>query len=151
MKMQPTKRNARSARRSERGSGLVETSLIFLTFLLMLIGTIDFGQVLYFHESLVERARTAARYGAINPTDTAGIQNMAVYNVPSYNGSAPPAVLQGMTTAMVNVQDLGANTPAARIMVTISGYPINFISPYIAQQFNNRPVIVCLTAENQVP
>jgi Flp pilus assembly protein TadG len=151
MKMQPTKRNGRSTRHSERGSGLLETSLIFLTFLLMLIGTIDFGQVLYFHQSLVERARTAARYGAINPTDTAGIQNMAVYNVASFNGSAPPAVLRGMTTAMVDVQDLGANTTAARIMVTISGYPINFISPYIAQQFNNRPVIVSLTAETQVP
>jgi len=54
---------------SERGSQMVETSLILLTFLLMLIGTIDFGQVLYFHQSLVERARAAARYGAINPTD----------------------------------------------------------------------------------
>jgi len=52
---------------------------------------------------------------------------------------------------MVAVQNLGANTNDARIQVTISGYPINFISPYIAQQFNNRPVIVCLTAENQLP
>jgi hypothetical protein len=36
-------------------------------------------------------------------------------------------------------------------MVTISSYPINFLSPYIARQFNNRPVIVSITAENQVP
>jgi Flp pilus assembly protein TadG len=137
--------------RSERGSQMVETSLILIVFLMMLIGTIDFGQVLYFHQSLVERARAAARYGAINPTDTTGIQNMAVYNVASYSGSAPSAMLPGMTTSMVNVQDLGNNSNEARIMVTISGYPINFISPYIAQQFNNRPVIVCLTAENQLP
>ncbi|MCU1339853.1 MAG: TadE family protein [Bryobacterales bacterium] len=129
---------------------MVETSLILLVFLMMLIGTIDFGQVLYFHQSLVERARAAARYGAINPTDTTGIKNMAVYNVATY-GTAPPAVLPGMTTSMVGVQDLGINTPEARIMVTISGYPINFISPYIAQQFNNRPVIVTLSAESQVP
>jgi Flp pilus assembly protein TadG len=129
---------------------MVETSLILIVFLMMLIGTIDFGQVLYFHQSLVERARAAARYGAIHPTDTTGIQNMAVYNVASTAGS-PTAVLPAMTTGMVSVQNLNANTPEARIMVTISGYPINFISPYIAQQFNNRPVIVCLTAENQVP
>jgi hypothetical protein len=129
---------------------MVETSLMLLTFLMILIGTIDFGQVLYFHQSLVERARAAARYGAIHPTDTTGIQNMAVYGMASPGGS-PVAVLPGMTTSMVSVQDLSANTPEARLMVTISGYPINFISPYIAQQFNNRPVIVCLTAENQVP
>lgn len=135
---------------SERGSTLVETSLILLTFLLMLIGTIDFGQVLYFHQSLVERARAAARYGAINPTDTTGIQNMAVYN--SATAPSPPVpILPSMTTDMVNVQDLGNKTPEARIIVTISGYPINFISPYIARQFNNRPVIVSTSAENQVP
>jgi len=144
MKTQP----ARKKTNSERGSGMVETSLILLTFIMMLIGTIDFGQVLYFHQSLVERARAAARYGAINPTDTTGIKNMAVYNATTV---VPPAVLPGMTTAMVNVQDLNANTPQARVMVTISGYPINFISPYIAKQFNNRPVIVSITAENQVP
>ena len=146
MKPQP----ARRKNKSERGSGMVETSLILLTFIMMLIGVIDFGQVLYFHQSLVERARAAARYGAINPTDSTGIKNVAVYNAASPGGS-PVAVLPGMTTAMVNVQDLNANTPQARVMVTISNYPINFISPYIAKQFNNRPVIVSITAENQVP
>jgi Flp pilus assembly protein TadG len=129
---------------------MVETALLLLVFLTTLVGILDFGQVLYFHQSLVERARAAARYGAIHPTDTTGIQNVAVYNSATVTGT-PVAVLPGMTTAMVNVQDLGNNTPAARVMVTISGYPINFISPYIAQQFNNRPVIVSMTAESQVP
>jgi Flp pilus assembly protein TadG len=129
---------------------MVETALILLTFILILIGTIDFGQVIYFHQSLVERARAAARYGAINPTDTTGIKNIAVYNSATVP-SPPTAVLPYMTTAMVGVQDLGANTPEARIQVTISTYPINFISPYIARQFNNRPVIVSMSAESQVP
>jgi hypothetical protein len=52
---------------------------------------------------------------------------------------------------MIGVQNLGANSPEARIQVTISTYPINFISPYIARQFNNRPVIVSMSAESQVP
>jgi Flp pilus assembly protein TadG len=129
---------------------MVETALILLTFILMLVGTIDFGQVIYFHQSLVERARAAARYGAIHPTDTTGIQYMAVYNSPTLPSPAV-AVLPGLTTAMVTPSNTGANTPEARVMVTISGYPINFISPYIAQQFNNRPVIVSSTAESQVP
>ena len=139
-----------SKKHSERGSSMVETSLILLTFILMLVGTIDFGQVIYFHQSLVERARAAARYGAVNPTDTTGIKNMAVYNNANPPGSPTP-VLPAMTTSMVDVQDLSANTPEARIQVTISSYPINFISPYIAKQFNNRPVIVSISAETQVP
>jgi predicted permease len=75
---------------------------------------------------------------------------MAVYNSPTLPSPAV-AVLPGLTTAMVTPSNTGANTPEARVMVTISGYPINFISPYIAQQFNNRPVIVSSTAESQVP
>ena len=135
---------------------MVETALLLLVFLTTLIGILDFGQVLYFHQSLVERARAAARYGAVcygftpTPCTATDIQNVAVYNSATISGS-PVAVLPGLTTSMVNVQDLGNNTPAARVMVTISGYPINFISPYIAQQFNNRPVIVSITAEPQVP
>ena len=129
---------------------MVETALLLLVFLTTLVGILDFGQVLYFHQSLMERARAAARYGAIHPTDATGIRNVAVYNSATVTGT-PVAVLPGMTTSMVDVQDLGNNTPAARVMVTISGYPINFISPYIAQQFNNRPIIVSMTAESQVP
>jgi Flp pilus assembly protein TadG len=129
---------------------MLETALVLLMFILMLIGTLDFGQVLYFHQSLVERARAAARYAAINPTDSTGIQNIAVYNSATVP-SPPVAILPGLTTGMVNVSNPGNNTPEARVMVTISGYPINFISPYIAQTFNNRPVIVSVTSENQVP
>lgn len=137
---------------SERGQSFVETGLVLIIFLMLLIGIVDFGQVLYFHQSLVERARAAARYGAINPTDTTGIQKMAVYN----SATAPSgsvAVLNGLTTAMVNVQNPDVNTSAARVVVTISNYPISFISPYIARTFTNRPVMVAMSSEggNQVP
>lgn len=145
-----------SRRKSQRGSNLVETSLILLTFLTMLIGVIDFGQVLYFHQSLVERARAAARYGAVclgsttNPCTTTNVQNVAVYNTATISGS-PVAILPSMTTSMVNVQNLNANTADAQVVVTISSYPIRFISPYIANQFNNRPVTVAMSAESEVP
>jgi len=58
-----------------------------------------------------------------------------------------------MTTSMVDVQNPDINTSSARVVVTISNYPINFISPYIAQSFHNRPVMVAMSAEggNQLP
>ena len=136
----------------ERGQSFVETGLVLLIFLMLLIGIIDFGQVLYFHQSLVERARAAARYGAINPTDTTGIKNVALYN--SATAPSPPnPILSGMTAAMVDVQNPDINTTSARVVVTISNYPINFISPYIARSFHNRAVMVAMSAEggNQLP
>jgi hypothetical protein len=35
--------------------------------------------------------------------------------------------------------------------VSISGYTINFLSPYITQSFNNLAVTVSMSAETQVP
>jgi Flp pilus assembly protein TadG len=140
----------KNTKRRQRGSNLVEAALVLLTFLLLLIGIVDFGQVLYFHQVLVERARTAARYGAINPTNTTGIQNMAVYNSATTSGT-PVAVIGGLTTSMVDVQNTGINSPDARVVVTISGYTINFLSPYITRTFTNRPIIVSMTSETQVP
>lgn len=136
--------------RAERGSMMVESALTLLTFFLMLIGTIDFGQVIYFHQSLVERARAAVRYGVIDPTNADGIKNMAVYNSATVTGT-PAAVLPSLTKAMVNVQNPDANTPSARVVVTISGYPLNFLSPYITQSFSNLAVTVSMSSETQVP
>jgi Flp pilus assembly protein TadG len=129
---------------------MLESALTLLTFILMLLGAVDFGQVMYFHQSLMERARQAARYGVTDPTNTTAIQNMAVYNSTTTTGS-PPAVLPGLTTAMVSVTNPDVNTSAARVVVAISGYPLNFLSPYIMQSFNNLGVTVAMTSETQVP
>jgi Flp pilus assembly protein TadG len=136
--------------RNERGSALLESALVLLTFVLMLIGTVDFGQVIYFHQSLVERARAAARYGAVHPTDTTGIKNMAVYNSATTT-ELSTRVLPNLTTSMVDVRNPDINTTSARVVVTITGYPINFFSPYIAQTFNNRAIQVAMPSETQVP
>jgi Flp pilus assembly protein TadG len=143
--MQLARRNNR-----ERGATLLESALLLLTFLTMVIGVLDFGQVLYLHQSLVERARSGARYGAINPTDSAGIQNMAVYNS-STVANGQTAMLAGLTTDMVNVQNPDNNTPNARVVVTISGYPMQFFTPGLATAFTGRSVMVAMTAEPQVP
>jgi Flp pilus assembly protein TadG len=134
----------------ERGSAILEGSLVLLTFILLLLGTVDFGQVLYFHQALTDRARAAARYGAIYPTDTTGIQNMAIYNQPTTSGSPTP-MIGGLTSSMIAVSNLDINTDNARVVVTISNYPIQFFSPYIAQAFNNRPIMATATAESQAP
>ena len=44
----------------------VEFALIFLIYFSLLLGTFDFGQFLFIHQALVERARWAARWGMIS-------------------------------------------------------------------------------------
>lgn len=51
-----------------RGSVMVETCLCFLVFFAMMLGVFDFGQFLFIHQALVERARWALRYGVANYT-----------------------------------------------------------------------------------
>jgi hypothetical protein len=115
--------------RRERGNGLVETSLVFLVFVPMLIGTVDFAQFLFIHQALVERARSAARYGLVNaPSDTTSIQNMVLYNQPSTGNSS----YFGLTSSMVDVSNPGSGTSDGRIVIRIHDYPYTMLSPYIS-------------------
>jgi Flp pilus assembly protein TadG len=120
----------------------VETALIYLVFACMLIGAFDFGQFLFVHQALVERARYAARWGAINdPTDSTSITNMVLY----YQAAAPPsgtASYFSLTASNVTVTNPDSGTNANRLNVQISGYPFVVLSPYIAGSYTGPPVTV---------
>ena len=131
-------------RQGERGHAILEGALILIVFLSFLIGTLDFAQFLYFHQSLVERVRVAARYGAVHPTDITGTQNVAVYNVAAGGTSA---LLPGLTTGMVAVNVSDSGTPAARVTVTITGYPFQFFSPTIAGSRTAQAISATMLAE----
>ena len=129
-----------------RGSAMLEGSLVLMIFLSFLIGTLDFAQFLYFHQSLVERVRMAARYGAVHPTDTTGIKNVAVYNkaVPA---SSDAPLLPNLTIGLVTVNSLDSGTPEARVAVTISNYPFSFFSPVIAGASTAKPITATMVSE----
>src|SRR5438132_12598398 len=56
-----TKRDKR-----RRGQALVESALVLISFVAMLIGALDFSQILFFHQSLGERVRSGVRWGAVH-------------------------------------------------------------------------------------
>jgi len=137
--------------RERRGQALIEIALVIFVLVAILTGTLDFGQYLYFHQSLVERARAAARYGAVNPVDRAGIVNVALYDDPR-GGTAP--ILADLTTTMIAVCLPGegacanaASGPGARVTVTISGYRMATFNLVIPRSFTNRPITVSLPSE----
>ena len=128
---------------------MLESALVLLIFLVVLIGVVDMGQFLYFHQSLTERARVAARYGAVHAYSSPGldIQNVAIYNDPGGAGAGASAVLPYLNTAAgtngyVSATLVGAaGTDDARIIVTINNYPYNFLSPYMSKATWLRTII----------
>jgi Flp pilus assembly protein TadG len=131
-------------RRTSKGSVFVETALIFIAFACLLIGAFDFGQFLFVHQALVERARSAARWGAINdPTDSASITNMVLYN----QGAAPPsgtASYFNLTAANVQVTNPDSGTDNYRLNLRIAGYSYAVLSPYIAGSYTGPQIVVSI-------
>src|SRR6185369_14788331 len=77
---------------------MLESALIMLVFLPVLIGIMDFGQLLYFHQALSERTRVAAHWG-VNTFDATQFAIVAIYNDPAGTAfrlprvPAPPSII----------------------------------------------------------
>jgi Flp pilus assembly protein TadG len=131
-----------SRRRTSKGSAFVEMALIYLVFACMLVGAFDFGQFLFVHQALVERARYAARWGAINdPTDSTSISNMVLYYQAATPSSGTPSYFN-LDSSNVVVVNPGSGTDNYRLNVTISGYSFVSLSPYIGGNLTGPPVTV---------
>jgi Flp pilus assembly protein TadG len=121
---------------------MVETAIIFVVFALMLIGIFDFGQFLFLHQALVERARYAARWGSVNdPTDTASITNMVLYNQSATPPSGTPTYFN-LSSSNVSVTSPGFGTNNYRLTIQISDYSYLILSPYIAGTYTGIPLTV---------
>lgn len=90
-----SKRPSWLARRKERrGQALVEFAFGLPFLLLILLGTIDMGQMFFEYIQLRGAVREAAAYGARNPTDTVGMESAVLSHAPD---------LASGTTVSVNV------------------------------------------------
>jgi Flp pilus assembly protein TadG len=143
-------------RKGSRGSVMVETALVFIVFACLLLGAFDFGQFLFVHQALTERARSAARWGAINdPTNTTATVNKVLYDsatqpsgATGYFGLTNCATVtaNGTTTqtggVCANYYDAG--TDNARVVVTIVNYQYTILSPYIAGTYSGPNIDVTI-------
>ena len=126
-------------RARQKGSALVESALLGIIFFAMLVATFDFGQFLFVHQALVERTRSAARWGMVNGgTDIDGTRNMVLYNQPTA-GTNP---FFGMTASNVTVTTSDLNTDNARLTVKVDNYAYKMISPYIAGTYTGPGITV---------
>jgi len=113
---------------------MVEATLVLLVFFALLLGVIDCGQVLFAHQSLVERVRTAVRWGVVHPWDNADpIVNLVLYNQADAPRGDTPGFL-GMQRENVVVRHVA---PSERpedetLSVTIVNFRPQFFSPWFA-------------------
>jgi Flp pilus assembly protein TadG len=133
--------------KGRRGQALLEMSLVLSTLLLMLIGIVDFGQFLFFHQVLTDRARAGARYAAVNPYDATSIQNVVVYNSPTAPSGSPTGLF-GLIPSNVTVTPTPSTGIPNYVQVKISGFPIHLISPFLTKSYTPRNIIATRQTEN---
>jgi Flp pilus assembly protein TadG len=134
--------NNRIRKTREAGTAIVETALTLSLFTAIVFSLFDFGYIMFLHQTLAARAEAAARYGALNPTDTTGMKNYVLYF--STTGSGPG--LFGLTTSNVSATRTGAGTNDDRVVVTVSGYQFFAIAP--ALKGTGKPITVSMPVEN---
>ena len=140
--------------RRQKGQAMVESALVLLVVLAMLIGVLDFGQVVFIHQALSERVRNAARWGAINYNDPVGAKNMVLYGQstvptdPSREGGTASNPYLGLSPSMITVTRQDNDTNEDRVVVKIVNYPFRFFSPWIAGQYNARTITATAPVES---
>jgi hypothetical protein len=127
-------------KRRQKGQALVETGLILVSFMAILVGVMDFGQILFFHQSLVERVRSGVRWGAVHAYDETSIKNMIRYNQTTEPVGAQPFL--GINDSNITVSRLDSGLNTERIQVGIVNFQFYFVSPWIAKTFTNNTAVV---------
>ena len=128
----------------EAGSAMVEAVLTLTLFLTILFSLFDFGFDLWQYQTIVHRARTAVRYGATNPTDTAGMQNLFLYNQMTA-GTNP---LFGLAASNITVTRTGSGTNDDRLTLGVTGITFTRITMAWAGKKDGVPVTVGIPVEN---
>jgi hypothetical protein len=132
------KHTPQSGRRSrrQRGQALVESVLTLTAFLAIFMGMIEVGEILYIHQTLVERTRSAVRWGAVNVWDGTNspteISNVVLYGTPTPADNATP--IFGLSSSNVSVTRPQPDYSSAdRVVVSVSGYTLTFFTNAIVQ------------------
>lgn len=116
--LSPRCNNRPTAGLGERGQDAVEFALLIPLLLLIIVFILDLGRVTYFTAVLHNAARQGARYGSIEPADTAGIE-------------AEVAALAVGIAAEDLVIDITDDSEAMTIEVIVS-YDLPILTPLVA-------------------
>lgn len=114
-------------RRASRGQSLVETTLILAAFMLLLLGIVTVGVMLFSRQTLAERAHEAARWGAVKAYDPAVMRDLVLY------GSAEPESstqrFLGLAPEDITVANQGCPGAECRVSVGVPKQGVWSVEP----------------------
>lgn len=113
--------------RRQAGQSIVESALILTAFMGLLLGTAAIGESLFVRETLADRARIAARWGALNRYDPAAIRRVVLYGTASPASDQSPFL--GLAPAAIDVSSPGCPGPECRLLVAIPEHGIRCVEP----------------------
>jgi hypothetical protein len=110
-----------------RGQSLIESALILTAFMGLLVGMAGVGQMLFVRQTLADRARVAARWGALNSYDPAAIRRVVLFGTAEPTPGDNPFF--GLTPAAVVVSNPGCPGAGCRVSVVIPEHGIKSVEP----------------------
>ncbi len=113
--------------RGQAGQSVIESALILAAFMGLIIGMAGIGQLLFVRETLADRARMAARWGALNSYDPAAIRRMVLFG--TAEATPGQSAFFGLSPAAVDVSNPGCPGPACRVSVAIPEHGIRSVEP----------------------
>ncbi|MBE7543486.1 MAG: pilus assembly protein [Bryobacteraceae bacterium] len=139
-----------SRRQNQRGNALIESALVLGLFVFVLVGIVDFAQILHVHQSLVERVRSVARTAVVQNLTVEEIRDRIVYGQSMdirTEAGLMPAGFMGLRREHVTVEILDRTYSEQRLVVDVNGVPIIILSPLMAGQGKNLPLRITIPLE----
>ncbi|MBV8344097.1 MAG: pilus assembly protein [Candidatus Eremiobacteraeota bacterium] len=121
----------------ERGTSLVETTIVMAVVLALLFGIIDFGRATYTYAFVAQVARQGARWAMVRGSQCTVLDhcNASQSDIQTYvqslsEGATTPSGL-GVTASWGPCPPgLSGNDPGCPVTVTVK-YPFKFMLPYL--------------------
>lgn len=113
-------------RRDERGQSLVETALILPVLLLLLVGILDFGRIMYSYAHLHMAAQETVRMGGLGNDDT---------EITSF--AKDYVQLQEVDQLKINISPGDSSRDAGDYVTVKLEYPFQFFTPFVSSLFSS--------------
>ena len=130
---------------------MLESTLVYTAFLMLLIGMIDLGHVLFLHQSITERVRDAVRYGASREATAdveTAMKNIVLYHTPTPAREATPSF--GLTADKVHVaRAAGVAQNPNTITVSVADLSFRFLTPFAHGTRTSRTISATLPMESE--
>jgi Flp pilus assembly protein TadG len=127
--------------RVDRGSSLIEFSLIAFMFIIVLLGVVEMGRMVLVYTTVANAARAGARYAivhgadqTVSPSGPGSPCTCTAIQTVVKNFASAGLVNTSLLTITVNYPDT-TNTPGSRVSVTVA-YPYDPLVKYFNSLLN---------------